>query len=430
MMKNLNRINKATAVTGLATMVFASCASPSKTPKETNNMQITKVEKIEKTNDMDNQYLILSNEQRSAVDCSNAFALNLMRTQTGMDSKVISPLSVAYLMGMLANGANGDTQKEIMAALGMKDMSLQTLNEAYEAIIKTASHLDQQTTINIANCIAANKNVSLKADYAKAMGDMYKADVASLDFMSPKALQHINGWCAKQTEGMIPKIVDNLDPNTTAVLMNAIYFNGTWKKEFDKSETKEENFRGYTRDIKRVQMMHNEVKLQYAERDGFAAVNLPYGNEAYMMTVILPNEGKSTTDIFNSLDTKQLDELRRGMENCIVDLKLPRFSTTTNTNLNGPIAQLGAPSIFQAGKADFSNMSNTSMALSAMFQKAKIEVTEEGTKAAAVTAGIMMTSMIHSKPRHVNFHANRPFIYMITERNSGAILFMGQYVGE
>ena len=131
-----------------------------------------------------------------------------------------------------------------------------------------------------------------------------------------------------------------------------------------------------------------------------------------------------------SLTAEAFEKLNRNMEQCETDLKLPRFSISTETQLNKPISELGAPLIFQSGKADFSKMSDTPMFISAMIQKAKIEVSEEGTKAAAVTAGIMtMAALPDREPRHVAFHADHPFIYIITERNTGAIFFIGQYTG-
>ena len=334
------------------------------------------------------------------------------------------------MMGMLANGANGNTQAEIMKTLGMDGVSLQTLNETYKAVMNMAGRYDRQTAINIANCMAVNKNVSLKEGFRNAMTDLYSANVESMDFGSGSTLKHINDWCSTQTKGMIPKIIDQLDANATSVIMNAIYFNGTWKSKFDKKDTNVEAFRGYTRDIKRVPMMHQNAKFYYTTTNDYAAVNLPYGNGTYSMTVILPNEGKSVSETMASLDAKKFAEIGNSMDQCIVDLKLPRFSIETSTQLNKPLSELGAPSIFNPGAADFSNISSTPMFVSAMLQKAKIEVSETGTKAAAVTAGIMLMSALPDKePRHVQFYANRPFIYAITERNSGAIYFIGEYTG-
>lgn len=421
-MNRLGKTVKTFAVTGIAAMALSACATTNNNGKNGFSSK--------NNENMDNGYLIMSDNEKSTITNSNSFALNLFRTQMGMDSKVISPISVAYLMGMLSNGANGATKKEIMKVLGMENISVQTLNEAYKSFINTAPRLDDKTTINIANSIAVNKTISLKNGYKKTVTDMYDADVESLDFASPSALQKINTWCCNKTNGMIPKIIDQLDNNALAVLMNAIYFNGTWKNKFDWASTKEERFQGYTRDVKRVKMMHQSDMFFYTSNDYFAAVNLPYGNGTYSMTVILPNNGKSTADIINLLDADKFGKIRKSMEKCIVDLKLPRFTTSTETQLNKPISELGAPSIFIPGKADFNNMSATSMFVSAMIQKAKIEVSEEGTKASAVTAGIMvMSALPNAEPRHVVFHANRPFIYTITERRTGAILFIGQYTG-
>ncbi len=426
-------MNKAIARLGFAAMTAAMAATTlgSCATKKTQQEKDDNLVEITKGNDIDDTFLILSDAERSAVEKTNEFALNLFRTQAGMDSKVVSPVSVAYLMGLLANGANGSTQSEIMKALSMNGTSLSTLNETYNAIIKTASSHDTQAQVNIANCVTVNKQVTLKDSYTATMRKTYNASVESMDFASPKALAKINSWCSKQTEGMIPNIIDQLDPSATAVLMNAVYFNGTWANKFDKDDTKTENFSGYTRDIKKVPMMHQEKKFSYTDNSDFAAVTLPYGNGSFSMTVILPANGKSTTDILKSLNAKTLEKTQLDMTECVVDLKLPRFSTTTETQLNKPISALGATSMFQPGKADFSNMTDASMFVSTMLQKAKIEVNERGTKAAAVTAAIMTMSMLQpEEPRHVTFHANRPFIYLITERYSGAIFFIGQYTGE
>lgn len=420
----MNKKIKTAALAGLSALTLASCSSTNKIAKEDN------ATKSNSYMDTDAKYLILSNDQRATINKGNEFAVNLFKTQIDMQSKVISPLSVSYLMGMLANGADGDTQKEILASLGVSDVTLQTLNESYRALLNSTATADKQTTINIANYIAADKHFSLKSDFRNTVGKMYDAGVESLDFSSSKAVDKINQWCSKQTNGMIPKIVDQLSASDVAVLMNAIYFEGTWETPFEKELTKEENFRGYTRDIKRVQMMHQEDNFSYLNNDTFEAVTLPYGNRTYNMTVLLPKEGVSIEEMMKQLDAQKIGSLYRDMEKCVVDLKLPKFTTSTEVVLNDAISKLGAPSIF-TGAANFKNMSDASVFISKMLQKAKIEVSEEGTKAAAITAGMVaMTALNPDEPRHVKFHANRPFVYIITERQTGAIFFVGQYLGE
>lgn len=420
----MNKKIKTAALAGLSALALASCSSTNKIAKEDN------ATKPNSYMDTDAKYLILSNDQRATINKGNEFAVNLFKTQIDMQSKVISPLSVSYLMGMLANGADGDTQKEILASLCVGDVTLQTLNESYRALLNSTVTADKQTTINIANYIAADKHFSLKSDFRNTVGKMYDAGVESLDFSSSKAVDKINQWCSKQTNGMIPKIVDQLSTSDVAVLMNAIYFEGTWETPFEKELTKEENFRGYTRDIKRVQMMHQEDNFSYLGNNTFEAVTLPYGNRTYNMTVLLPKEGVSIEEMMKQLDAQKIGSLYRDMEKCVVDLKLPKFTTSTEVVLNDAISKLGAPSIF-TGAANFKNMSDASIFISKMLQKAKIEVSEEGTKAAAITAGMVaMTALNPDEPRHVKFHANRPFVYIITERQTGAIFFIGQYLGE
>lgn len=148
------------------------------------------------------------------------------------------------------------------------------------------------------------------------------------------------------------------------------------------------------------------------------------------MTVLLPKAGKSISEVMKEMDADKLQKLSNGMDRCQVDLKFPKFTTEMDLSLNQIISKLGAPSIFQPGTADFSRFANGSFYVSKMLQKAKIEVSERGTKAAAVTAAVMLTSLGPNEMKRVEFHANRPFVYFITERNSGAILFMGQFLGE
>lgn len=379
---------------------------------------------------MDAEYLTLTDAQDSIIAKNNTFAVKLFEKTAKMQSTVISPISVSYLMAMLANGANGQTKADIMKALQLEEKDLDEMNALYKMMIQRCRNTGNGTTLNIANYFAMNKEVKLEDAYANKMKNIYNAGIESLDFTSSKTTAHINNWCKKNTNGMIPSIIDKVDANASAYIMNAIFFNGTWADKFSKSQTKNENFRGYTRDITMVPMMHKSDKLLYWGNDMYTAVRIPYSNSSYTMTVMLPNEGVSIDEMLKTMENADLTAWRQDAEQCIVDLKLPRFTTEADVTLNNIISELGAANIFNSN-ADFTNIAKSNMFVSQMFQKAKIEVSEEGTKAAAVTAAIMtMSALPTEEPKHVTFHANRPFVYMITEANTNAIFFMGQYTGK
>ena len=421
---------KTFALMGMTAMVLSACRT-------------TRVEKAAENGnanwsvneEVDESFLILSDAQHEMVNNNNSFAFSLYNKTMGMNSRVVSPLSVTYLMSMLANGADGETQQQILATLGwagegIQQPSLQDINDYSRMLIEKTARLDKAVTVEIANYVAVNKEFKLNSKFQKSVERDYKAGVESLNFTSPSTLKRINDWCNDRTHGMIPSIINELDPDAVSYLMNAIYFNGTWKDKFSKEETKQEMFRGYTRDIQYVDMMHRHGEYFYADGDGYSAVSIPYGNGAFRMTVILPTEGSFLRDVMASMDGGKFQALQRSMEKCNVDLKIPRFTTEVDLPLNDIISALGAPLIFSS-QADFSQFARGNFYVSKMFQKAKIEVSEEGTKAAAVTAAIMMMSAVRpEKKRNVVFHADSPFAYIISENSTGSIYFMGQYTGK
>ena len=421
---------KTFALMGMTAMVLSACRTARvEKAAENGNANWSVNEEV------DESFLILSDAQHEMVNNNNSFAFSLYNKTMGMNSRVVSPLSVTYLMSMLANGADGETQQQILATLGwagegIQQPSLQDINDYSRMLIEKTERLDKAVTVEIANYVAVNKEFKLNSKFQKSVERDYKAGVESLNFTSPSTLKRINDWCNDRTHGMIPSIINELDPDAVSYLMNAIYFNGTWKDKFSKEETKQEMFRGYTRDIQYVDMMHRHGEYFYADGDGYSAVSIPYGNGAFRMTVILPSEGSFLRDVMASMDGGKFQALQRSMEKCNVDLKIPRFTTEVDLPLNDIISALGAPLIFSS-QADFSQFARGDFYVSKMFQKAKIEVSEEGTKAAAVTAAIMMMSAVRpEKKRNVVFHADSPFAYIISENSTGSIYFMGQYTGK
>ncbi len=415
----------------LIASVTASCGTATKTTNgNETETTMTKTEQPATKTAQTARPAVTVAEQLGMVRLNNTFALSLFNSIDALGSTVVSPLSVTCLMSILANGADGQTRSEILKTIGWEGKTTDGINAVCRMIMDKAAQSDPSTVVNMANYVAVNKGYTPREEFASTVMDCYKAEVESLDFASKDAVKHINAWCNRQTEGMIPQMVQEMEANAVAYLMNAIYFNGTWTEKFDKKNTKEERFQGYTRDIKLVKMMHQEEEFMYMDNETYSAVKLPYGNRSYNMTVLLPNEGKSVAEMMGTLDAKGLTGIGKSMDKCIVDLKLPRFSTEMELPLNDIIGKLGAPSMFKPGVADFRNFASGNIFISKMLQKAKIEVSEEGTKAAAVTAAMMVgASLVQHEPRRVEFHANRPFVYMITDEN-GAILFLGQYTGD
>jgi len=333
---------------------------------------------------------------------------------------------------MLNDGAAGKTEEEITSVLGFGAGDKAAVNAYCQALIQQAPLADPSVTLQIANIVAADQDVVLEDTYKQNMSDYYEADVASLDFSEPASLDYLNGWCNEKTEGMIPKIIDELSPEAKLVLMNAIYFKATWTEKFDEQDTKEETFTKADGTAATVPMMYRNALIQYGANDVFSSVCLPFGSgDKYRMYVLLPSEGKSVDDVVKAL-TNDFWERNMPVGNAIVDLKLPRFKTNSDIKLNDLISQLGAPSMFDSEKADFAGISKNykDLYVSLLKQKAAIEVSEEGTKASAVTVAMIDTTSGPMDYKKATFHADRPFVYLIQEWDTRAVFFIGTYEGD
>ena len=215
--------------------------------------------------------------------------------------------------------------------------------------------------------------------------------------------------------------------------MNAICFKATWTDKFDPEDTRDETFTTNDGQQRTIPMMHRKATAIYSENDDCAMLNLPYGSgDLWSMRVLLPKAGKTVDDIINGLNAESWKRIKESFWVPIVDIKMPRFTTEFEINLMEPLADMGAPSMFDKDKAEFPNISsnyNKGIFVGLMKQKAAIEVNEEGTKTSAVTvAGGYATANI-DRPLYVDFHANRPFVYVIQEASTGAIFFIGKYEG-
>ena len=395
----------------------------------------------------DPQPIQLAPEQRIFANDNNQFTLRFLKTVNDVDqsgkSFIYSPLSITYVLGMVNDAAEGETERELEQTLGFHEGGIQAVNDYCKKLIEGLPKVDEKVTLDIANAIFLNKDYTLKPQFEQDMQTYYNAKAEALDFSASSTLNHINGWCNEKTNGMIPTILDEVDPMMVSYLLNAIYFKADWASKFDQKNTKEETFtteKGSTT----LPLMHQNVLISYLKTNSYSAVILPYGSGLWNMTVLLPEKGKTTDDVIKEMTQSSFfnnpgwcETGGNYFEGYEVDLKLPRFETSSDTDLlEGGLVRLmqkmGIKLAFDSYYAEIPNMCDRPVYIDMMRQKAKIKVNEEGSEAAAVTvAGIQTLSMAHEPIEYpkATFHANRPFVYVIGEASSGVILFVGKYTG-
>jgi serpin B len=364
----------------------------------------------------------LTSSETALVSANNAFAFDLFRTGNADQHKsnvFVSPLSASMALGMATNGADGTTYNEMKSTLHLTGATREDVNGSYKSLIALLRDLDPQTKFTIANSIWYEQTFPFNASFLDESRQYFDAEVSGLDFKSPAAVGTINSWVNKQTNGKIPTILDAIASNEVMFLINAIYFKGTWLKQFDKSKTVDAPFQAADGSIANVPMMARAAGVDYTANTEYQAVDLPYGNSAFTMTVVLPN---GDIDAFaESFDATKWNTLIGSLHASELPVNLPRFRIEWERLLKPDLQQLGMRLAFF--DADFTRMSplGRNLIITKVLQKTYVDVDEEGTEAAAATSvGIGTTSL------PVAFRADRPFVVVIRERFSGTILFIGK----
>lgn len=370
----------------------------------------------------------LSSAEQKMIAGSNSFAFDLLKqiNLSQRDSNVfISPLSASMALGMTANGAAGATYDAMHNALRLGDASKQEVNEGYKSLIALLRGLDNTTDFKIANSIWFEKTFPFNDSFLNDSKSFFDAQVQGLDFRSPAAVSTINSWVSDNTAKKIPTILDSIDPAEKMFLINAIYFKGTWQKAFQKSQTSNAPFFALDGSNASVPLMRQSETLRVAKSSNAVAVDLLYGNSAFAMTVVLPNPGSDVNALAESLSVTTWKSLVDSFQDQHVDLFLPRFKLTWQKLLNSDLRSLGMAIAFD--NADFTPMSplGKQLVITKVIQKTFVDVNEEGTEAAAATSvGVGVTSA----PVSTLIRVDRPFVFVIRERFSGTILFMGKIV--
>jgi len=396
---------------GAAFMLLLSCQSddPTPTPNDRKDIPLTRSE-LEMT------------------ALGNVFAFNFFKTVTENEKEenvFISPLSASLALSMTANGGADTTLEEMKTTLGFKDYSLEEMNGYYKKLVNGLLTVDNSTTLGIANSIWIKEGFKVKQPFVDVNKDMYDAEVRNLNFSSPQAVSTINGWCSDKTNKRITKVLEFISPDARMFLINALYFKGVWKNKFDKGSTVSEEFTSVFGQKNTVDMMHQECSIPYTSEVGLQVAELPYGNEAFSMVVLLPGDGQGIDNLMEQLTPENWEKWTSRLSSRTIDIKLPKFKLEYSRELIEDLKMMGMKVPFDSGLANFSNMSDADLFIGLVKQDTFVEVNEEGTEAAAVTVvGMDYTSAGPSQP--IYFHVNRPFIYVIKEKSTGAILFMGK----
>jgi len=362
-------------------------------------------------------------EKRASQD--NEFAIDLLKktiTTTGETNVFVSPLSVSIALGMVWNGANGTTKTEMETALKMSGLSAADINDYYKIMQSTLPSVDPTTKLSIANSVWYKTGFIVKPDFLKVNSDYYNAYIKELDFTKAWAVDTINNWCAKKTNSLIPTIIEKIPSNAVMYLMNAVYFKGIWRKQFEKKNTSVLKFTNETGNQADVNMMYQKGTFGYTETETAQYLDLPYGNKAFSMTVILPVTNKTTADVLNTLTTESWNTTLSHFSEREVMVYLPRFKVTNKFKLNDELQNMGMKLAF-SDFADFTKMTSIPVQISEVIHKTYVTVDEEGTEAAAVTSiGMITTSM----PEITVFKVDKPFLFVIREKSTGVILFIGK----
>lgn len=336
----------------------------------------------------------------------------------------ISPVSINLALAMARNGANNATLDSIEQVMHLAGMTSQEINETFQSLINDLSNLDNQVILNIANSIWYDVNLQVESPFIQTNQQFYNAEVTALDFADPYSVGIINNWVAEKTNDKIKTIISNLSPYDRMVLINAIYFKGNWKYQFDENETYDGQFLLEDNSPSDCKFMKIKLDAEIMNNEVVRAIKLPYGNESYEMVVLMPHDAMSIQDLVDQLTAENWSQWNNAFTlETEVNLHLPRFTFEYEKTLNEALINLGMGIAF-GDQADFSGISQTEfLYISEVIHKSFVEVNEKGTEAAAVTAIVFETT---SMPTEKYFIANKAFVFLIQEKQTGAIMFMGK----
>jgi serpin B len=368
--------------------------------------------------------------QKEIVDETNKFAFDLFKPvigeSKGAENMMISPFSITSALSMVLNGAAGGTYDAVRKTLRYDEKTLQAINETYLKLMEEMIPVDPRVRMEIANSVWLEKRLVVKQPYVDALKKWYQAEARNIDVSDPGAVDIVNGWIEEKTHDKIQDMLDYLSPDLAMLLINAIYFDGKWRHQFDRDYTRDMPFYVTPGAPVNVPMMYQEENFALTHTGNSTLVELPYGQGNYAMVVMLPDEGVSLSEAVTTLDpltwSEWMESLSQGTTK--VHLSLPKFEYEYKRELKDDLTALGMGIAFSEA-ADFSNITDQNIFISRVLHQTFIRTDEEGTEAAAAT---VVEFEFTSMPSVTVVNVNRPFLYFIRETTTGTIVFMGQVV--
>lgn len=365
----------------------------------------------------ENEDEVLSNLNEFSFDLFNL----IHESECSSDEVVVSPLSAYIALAMTANGANGDTLTAFENVLGA---SVEDLNKTAKNIISSLSDTSKDTALEIANSIWSSKNnLEPNKEFTKTISKYYSADFYSVDFLDKKTVKLANDWVKEKTHKLIPSIVKEFDPNTVMMLMNALYMNAKWLSPFDSNSTSESKFNNYDGSVSSIDFMNKYESYERYLNDGISeSLILNYTDQDLKMMIIKP---ESYDDFTFSYD--YFNKIRSDAKTECINLSMPKLSCSCSVKMNEVLSDMGLEVAFYPLSADLSGLGKSygNIYISQVLQKVQLNITEEGTEAAAVTAVTCAAESVGPIPIKVSIDS--PYYIVVFDSGNGVPIFIGTF---
>lgn len=366
----------------------------------------------------------LSASERELIRSDNAFGFGLFSKLAAGDTGgniIVSPLSVSLALTMAYNGARGGTETAMARVLGYGSSPRSEVNALYARLIPALVGADAKVTLTQANSIWYRPDLDPKREFLNLNRDTFGAEANPVDFAAPGTVPRLNAWVAEKTRGLIPEIAEApLDPDLVMMLLNALYFQGDWSRQFDPKATYQGRFHLADGSAKECDMMTAKGDFTVFQDSAADGLVLPYGDSLYSMVLMLPRPGTGLSGLIEALKAGALEGWLQKAGNGNGPIHVPRFELEYGNKLKEALIALGLGPAFSAD-ADFTGIQEN-LLLSEVIHKTAIKVDEKGTEAAAVTrVDVVRLSL---PPDLIRF--DRPFVFAIREKNSGAVIFLGR----